>query len=475
MCLNVRTIINPSKHLSPLASRFYLNVACGHCAECRKVRELEWQHRAYHEYKHYSQNGFVLFDTLTYDEVNVPRIISIHGDRLSEPFRCFSPLHIKVFLRTLRDNIRRYTVFHQDGTISKAFADSFNTENFKYLITSEYGGYTHRPHYHCLFFCKIPGMNPYLLNSLIRRSWPHGFCDNSSVKKRLVNGTGVLTYVSKYMCKDDEFTTELHHLLGDYILSRQEVNTIYPFHRISKGFGLHLFDTISRYTLFYDGTISMPDKDNLLSTIPIPMYYQRHMYYDLLDDTHNIDPISSKPRKRWRLNSLGVSYKMFHLDKSIDKYVVTLKDKFEAYKQSSGLDFDLDLPDGYTLRDYAIFKLIYQGSVGTYSGDYKLAYRLLLTSDGPVFNEKRKVSYRPIIRKVCHFTYDNNPFLRLDSLVEIVDTHLNNYKIARYRDIGRTRKALKSINESKILLPLYNNQLSFVNSTNVSQHLIKIV
>ncbi|QRV61814.1 replication initiator protein [Microvirus sp.] len=474
MCLNVRTIVNPSKHLSPLASRFYLNVACGHCAECRKVRELEWQHRAYHEYKHYSEQGFVLFDTLTYDEVNVPRIISIHGHRLREPFRCFSPLHIKVFLSTLRDNIRRYSVTHHDGSVTKPFEDLFTSDNFKYLITSEYGGTTHRPHYHCLFFCKIAGLNPYLLNMLIRRSWPHGFCDNSTVKKRLVNGTGVLTYVSKYMCKDDEFTTQLHNILGDYILSRQEVNMIYPFHRLSKGFGLHLFDFIPRFTLYYDGTISMPDKDNLLSTIPLPMYYQRHMYYDLVDDSHNIDPISGKPRKRWRLNTLGVSYKMYHLDKSIDKYVTTLTDKLEAYKHSSGIEFDIDLPDGITLRDYAIYKLIYQGSVGRFVGDYKLAYRMLLTSDGALIRDKHKVTYLPMSRKVGDITYDHNSFKTLDCLIEIVDKHLNNYKIARYRDIGRTRKMFKSLNESKILIPLFNNRLSFVNTTNVSSYLIKI-
>lgn len=474
MCLNPRIIYNPSRHVSYLSHRLHLTVACGKCSECRKQKELEWQHRAYSEYKHYSQNGIVLFQTLTYNEKEVPRVHTI-GDRvLSRPLRIFSRQDIKEFRSRLRDRIRHYA--KPDGT--KPFFDYYCNDNFKLIITSEYGGITHRPHYHCLFFSSIPGLSANLLDYFIRKSWYKGIVDRSPVERRKVNGTGVLSYVSKYMCKDDYFSHFLEHELSSSYESPRTssvtMNDVLPFHVQSQHFGQRIIDQVGIDNLFKSGYIDMPDKQRVVSSIPIPMYIQRHLFYDLVDDVHNIDPRTNKPRKRWLLNKLGIKFKMLHLDEKLDKFATTLYNNIHNITSLVDCSFRSlvnEVLNGRSLRDYAVYSLIFRGCHGdSRFSSYRHAYRCLLSSSSYASFLSSKVDIKklqlpPLVYSFAHPVdttcniFDDFPYL--DSLFSRFTSKLNEYKLNKYYSIMRDKSRLKLLNESYLINPQYLNSISY--------------
>lgn len=474
MCLNPRTIINPSRHRGYLLHRHELVVACGKCSECRKQRELEWQHRAYSEYNYYSKNGFVLFQTLTYNEHSVPRIRNIGNQVLSTPLRVFDREHIRKFRSNLRDKIRCY--MRPDGT--KPFYDYYNKDNFKVLITSEYGGITHRPHYHCLFFNAIPGLTYGLLDYFIKQSWPHGFCDRSPVSKRIVNSTGVLSYVSKYISKDDDFVRTLESELAQSNVTCKSSSTlvrnVLPFHVQSQGFGLRIINDLGKDRIFKDGFIVMPDKQRIVSSIPIPMYLQRHIFYDLVDDSDNIDPISKHPRKRWILNDYGIKYKMFHLNEKLTAYATTLANNISNISSVVQRGFRSvvdDILNGRTLFDYAVYSLIFRGCRGTANiSSYRLVYRSLLSSsvDSPFNHSTGKLqisSLPPLVWNHPHPTDSSlhifDEFSLLDRLLADAMYKLNQYKLSKYYDIQRARSRLKLVTESYLINPHFYNSINY--------------
>lgn len=98
-------------------------VPCGKCAFCLSNKRSQWMFRIHHEMKVQEYPGYFL--TLTYDEKHVKRV----GKRLSLRFR-----DIQLFLKRVRKD--------------KYYC--------KYVCVGEYGGVTHRPHYHMLLWSSAP-------------------------------------------------------------------------------------------------------------------------------------------------------------------------------------------------------------------------------------------------------------------------------------------------------------------------------
>ena len=114
------------------------------------------------------------FLTLTYDPDSLPQ--------MNDGRPCFCIEDVTGFLKKFKAYIREKF--------------GITLANFRYLLVSEYGKTTHRPHYHALFFFGVP-IHVAVIEEFIFKSWPFGFysleeCDSYRV----------LTYVSKYVNKD---------------------------------------------------------------------------------------------------------------------------------------------------------------------------------------------------------------------------------------------------------------------------------
>lgn len=264
MCLSPIQIRNRSKYFNRTTlHKTLFSVPCGKCAECLAARKNEYYFRSYYQALDcWDHNGYCLFDTLTYNEENVPHI----NDFITDPdirfssadnFTCFNYLDVRYFLVRLR----RYLSYH-----------GFNPkEKLKYFICSEYGEdprYTHRPHYHVMFYVYDSSLDPLFLSNAIDRCWQKGITDgapyqgNTYVLQKRVFWRGadelhmrsVCNYIGKYMTKDSEFTKtvndRMEKLLRRIIYKQNELIYTRNFFR-QDHFPTDLFDS-KAYDLIFD-------------------------------------------------------------------------------------------------------------------------------------------------------------------------------------------------------------------------------
>lgn len=381
MCLFPKIIRNPSKRLHRTGGQpLYLNVPCNKCAECKDKKRLEWHFRSYHEVNSIIQHGgYVVYDTLTYSEDNVPHLSDfIDTDKLQiQDFYCFNTMHWRNFLK----NLRRHLDYH------------YPTVKLRYFLTSEYGTderYTHRPHYHVLFFVNNKKLHPIDLSRLISKLWTYGRTDgidyhdmnyfsdnvfgydigfghNSDVLK-------VCSYITKYVTKDSTFQTSIDNRLNlidkrvnDENLCNELKRTINQYHRQSQGFGLSYLNTLdaSSYSAIMDkGICTLEDKDDIILTIPLPLYYKRKLFYKYSkDDDGSVV---------WIPNNLGKQYIENNLLRLVDK---TYQRYYNEYINLSQHDkqFISYLLGSRSLYDFSIYISLYRYRNLNYSSD-KLPY-----------------------------------------------------------------------------------------------------
>lgn len=153
-----------------------LEVACGKCLGCKADQSLMWSIRSYHEAQMHDQNCFV---TLTYDEQNFPRDGKIDKRDL------------QLFFKKLRKNLP--------------------PKSIRYIACGEYGGQTHRPHYHAIIFGRdflegaITLKDDLYTNSFLSEIWGKGHVAIAPVTM------GSICYVCGYVNKklDDSDTFNL--------------------------------------------------------------------------------------------------------------------------------------------------------------------------------------------------------------------------------------------------------------------------
>lgn len=335
MCLSPINIYNPSKYISlKHADAFTLSVACGSCAECQEVKHDEWYFRTNYEcIDTFKNGGYVLFDTLTYRNEDLPHITDFYPDIPRHmDYPCFNRDHIRKFMVRLR---RRLSYL--------------GYPSIRYFLTSEYGvdpQFTHRPHYHVLFFVpkEIP---PIELSNLIHESWQHGRTDgvyeygaNYVLSERVftdmaAHGMQLANYVSKYVMKDSAFDANIRYRLGSitsyyYSLDRcmddygyelesrsfynKLKNIVCQFHLQSKGFGMGYFDSpmYDLETIMQTGMIKMlVPKLSIYKHIPLPMYYFRHLFMDL---------VKVNGKRTWILHELGKKYRCMAKERNVENY-----------------------------------------------------------------------------------------------------------------------------------------------------------
>lgn len=145
-------------------------VPCGKCVSCLARRRAEWTFRLTAE-QHCANYSY--FVTLTYDDANVPVRV-----RDGKPYFVFRKEDVQKYIKRVR-----------------YFAQKFDIK-LKYFCVSEFGGHTHRPHYHAIFFSYDAGNNKYnILRDILQNEWNLGF-----VTIKPANAANI-HYVTKYCVK----------------------------------------------------------------------------------------------------------------------------------------------------------------------------------------------------------------------------------------------------------------------------------
>lgn len=396
MCLAPIKLYNPKKRVSLQGGHlFEIEVPCGECAECQENKKNEWYFRTYYEAQStFDTNGYVYFDTLTYRDADLPHINDYLSDNLKLSnllnVSCFSTEDYRLFFVRLRRRLE-YDGYQVAG-------------NLKYFLTSEYGDddrYTHRPHYHVLFFVKLD-IDPLKFSHYVNEAWQKGRTDGIDYKP----GTYVLNhvfgpkyncdkvhlqivcnYVAKYVTKDSEFSATVesrlnvafNRLYGEnwrdddadesrdakYKKLRKEM---LQFHRQSHGFGEDFLKYNKIEDVLETGMISMPDKDDIVKHMPLPGYYSTKLFYDLVRDCNG--------SLSWKLNELGKAYKLDRavkctdlMKKKFEEWLINMKN-YSYYHDSNDKEwYDriykrfVELNGERDLGQFAIYLVFYKGRI----------------------------------------------------------------------------------------------------------------
>lgn len=168
-CFHPLSIRNPKWLDGDTKAPRWIAVPCGKCAACLTNRRTELANRIQWEASSHINN---IFFTLTYDEPNIP------FQQVGE-FVCpsVSKTDCQKFLKRLRQSLLR------SGLSGK----------FRYILVSEYGPTTYRPHYHGIIF----GFeyNSGIAHYHIQKAWQLGFVQADTLR----DGGG--NYVAKYILR----------------------------------------------------------------------------------------------------------------------------------------------------------------------------------------------------------------------------------------------------------------------------------
>ena len=328
-CLRPIKVYNNSHTLSLSSPTKMINyVPCGKCANCQINYKNQYMLRVNYETEKTIKNGgYIIFDTLTYDENNVPWAKDIIK---------------KEFGYEIEDKYNFRTFYYKDFTdfwkrVNKELKKRYGKyQNTKYIVVGEYGtkeNRTHRSHYHLIVFVNNKDIIPADMSHIIKSKWKLGITDGIDDKgefyfktrrvfkdkiEAVQNATG---YIAKYINKDNKYShkvkkmtsiiiskikqfkgfNDLSYLSSYYFkLHLQELRRyLNQFQKHSQEFGYIPFYENNLDMLVDDGKMLFKDKYVIMRKITIPQYFYRK-YFQAYD----------KVRKQWRYTSLGMEYKL---------------------------------------------------------------------------------------------------------------------------------------------------------------------
>lgn len=413
MCTSPIQIYNRSSRISLRGQSLLFTVPCGQCEECKKLKSNEYTLRSYFEYQDcISKGGYVYFDTLTYSPKYLPVDFRISHFRRADITLCLKEL--RVYLTRAGFDVK---------------------DNIKYFITSEYGGKTHRPHYHVLFFITVPNLDVKTFWQYLNKAWKFGIIDRrATAPNRVVNSTAAINYVAKYVQKDQEWQSvvdaKLSRLrrIGCEDKFKSKLKDFQPFHLQSQGFGANFLSYTSLDDILNNGFITIPDRKYLIKNYAIPTYYKRKLFYNLVKDDDG--------KNHWKLNELGVEYKCNQLDNIINNQLHKYQTTIDNLRQYNSFDsFDLSVVprlisqylDGRTLREFTIYSTVFRNRMWSSSKplpDYHKFYRYSLqegTIDSRLYDENlaTRSSFRSRLDKyrISQFRYSD--FRNFDNLYNL--------------------------------------------------------
>lgn len=297
--LNKRFINAATLKGAPLKGLF--EVPCGQCEQCKTQKVNDWSFRLLEEAKEcFRLGGFSIFDTLTYDNLHVPTVgkvlyqlgeFSLDVSSSICDMLCNSKRDVQLFFKRLR---------------------SLYSGPIRYYLVSEYGNderFTHRPHYHALFFFPSPTITTEQASKLIRQAWQNGRTDGIEDKgskyfysKRCFTAftpyiQNIILYITKYMHKDYDYYNRvvepviayLHHSLDpnktqkmSYALKLRErkiKSHIGNFMLCSKGIGESYLTEKHRMFHVKQSHVRLRYPSGKYYGLPLPRYYVKKFYY----------------------------------------------------------------------------------------------------------------------------------------------------------------------------------------------------
>ena len=319
MCLNPLRLPNNRCDYYPQVHAPIKYVQCNNCAECRALKQQDYQTRIIAESFSTIQNGGkVLFLTFTHNDASLP-IINYFGQKQS----AFNQEYVTAFLRAIHR--------HYDKKGLK----------FKHIWCCEYGKNTKRPHYHCMFF--LPSdIDDVQFAELCRRHWTCLHVDGRYVNvgfmfpsvhdvksglhlSRSVDGTS--KYLSKYVTKDVAFySLPIINDIAHSPMLREKYKNFLPKLRISANFGICLMP----YVKYAHDTFTDPCT---LKVTCIPQYCINKKCYNI----YRCDELNADGQRKVvrELTDFGRIYKKWQFEKRIKETT----DKFYNYASNLCLNY----------------------------------------------------------------------------------------------------------------------------------------
>lgn len=404
MCLKPLRITTRSRLISRnLNQRFFCDVPCGNCSDCRSLKRDEWFLRSYfHALKFIKEGGYFYFDTLTYKPGNLPHVGDYLRDVVFEKLdkidnlSCFSRMDIRLFLVRLR----RYL----------SYAGYDVKDKLDYFIVGEYGsdqnyisdkGFVRRgtsaPHYHILLFVdKDLKLEPEVLSEFVDKSWqlgrtdgwmyehvakdgkPYNFFDHVYGKAythdlpedQLIRK--VTSYVTGYVNKSSSYkhrvTNILYNLYNEIYGSswsdslelqkeyRTVVRNILEFHVQSHGFGDYYFqrNDFDYEDLLKRGCVTVPDSKLIKRDIVLPLYYERKIFYSCVTQEDGT--------RQWQPTEASFDWLKAKFFRNVDKVEKRYRD-FYFCQNDIVKNYLAELLGNRSVRDFAIYLLAYRGRI----------------------------------------------------------------------------------------------------------------
>lgn len=227
------------KCFSPLHVNGY-TVPCGKCAACLQKKQRDWIFRLKQELRYFP---YAFFLTLTYNSDTVPFVVTEVSKGCIYGTNTFDKSDVQKFLKRFRKKLKNVPL--------------------RYFIVSEYGGESHRPHYHgVLFFDRF--IDYHYLYKAIDASWSLGF-----TCLRLVTASH-LAYVCKYT-----YSPEL--LDGVQFRKKPYRTFLLASKRNSSGFGIGSGFVTEARCRYYKATLDTSVVDNG-HRVAMPRYYRTKFF-----------------------------------------------------------------------------------------------------------------------------------------------------------------------------------------------------
>lgn len=246
----------------------YAFVPCGKCAECRKSYQSQWFFRLAAECLAAINRGWqVAFFTLTYNDEHLPELYG-------KP--CFRRQDVRRLILRLRKK------YHKEEGVT----------GLRYLIASEYGDNTKRPHYHGII-CFPSEISAVDLCSDIQHFWSTDESEGMTSLGFIYptpeyvardenlfvcnSAYGAASYAAKYCCKD--VTHEI--LFSEFDLNKHEKRECMSFHIQSRSLGFEILKSMSdeqKFELYTKG-LQLIGSDTPLK---IPLYIKNKLFFDPL-------------------------------------------------------------------------------------------------------------------------------------------------------------------------------------------------
>lgn len=270
MCTHKLYIRNKKLNPDWKSDKQFIRVPCGNCEECINKRRCDLYTRAWwetHEVK--IKGGQTLFLTLTYNEQNIPKF---NGEY------CFDKEQTQKFLHKLHEFIRRH-----------------NLGKEKYLITTEFGEKTMRPHLHMLLHW-IPNkdFSATKLYKKVCELWNKGFVTGGR-KGIIVKDTQAVGYVTKYVIKGTQ--TPSYY---DILPTNAKLFTLTSMHY---GEGLIHSEMLD----IEKGTIRI-EKDGKYVINYLPNYILRKIYYTTYKNENGNNSYQINELGKQRLKNIMKEY-----------------------------------------------------------------------------------------------------------------------------------------------------------------------